>query len=298
MTTSTATLSKARKGFLASLDDTQLSTELLLDVLTQAQAQTPELVVSYEAGEAKSPIDNDPVSWTSSYYSRHKILAEHNFSRERLEHLIRVRDHFRKQSIKGFVPSSERTSATVENSRTASMHYTPSANLKKFVDEGDLLTIRTALRMELNDNRLSSEELRAALSWVKTKVPGLCESYSEKAFARAMDPDRNHWTSEYYDGQVVYLKANFAEERYLHQIDVRSLLRERGVEGFVAIAPKPKTASSQASPATLQQQHQSSQSQRSPLSSSSSELNPVFKTALMIGGTIAALVVFLIALVK
>ncbi|WP_426779059.1 hypothetical protein [Pseudomonas aeruginosa] len=292
MTTSTATLSKARKSFLLSLDDAQLSTELLLGVLAQA-LQTPELVVSYEANDPKSAIDNDPVSWNGAYYSRHKILAEHNFSRERLEHLIQVRDHFRKQGIKGFVPSSEQP--RTEKPGTASMQYTPSANLKKFVDEGDLLTIRTALRMELNDNRLPSEELRAALAWAKTKVPGLCESYSEKAFARATNPNRNDWTSEYYDGQVVYLKSNFSEERYLHLIEVRGLLRERGAEGFAA---KPKATSGQAESSTPSTQRQSSQSQRPNSTAFSPERNPVLKTALMIGGAIAAVVVFLVALVK
>ena len=179
-------------------------------------------------------------------------------------------------------------------------NYTPSPNLQKFVSDGDLNTIRTALRMELNDNRLSSADLRASLAWVKAKVPSLFEDYQEKDFARGQESDQQLWTSQYYDSQVVYLKTNFSEERLLHLIEVRDRLRQQGVEGFAPVAPKSTQTSTQKPAPTrsggaggTQPQGKPSQHTKAP---HNSDRNPVMVAALMIGGAIAALAVLLISL--
>lgn len=290
----TTMLAKTRKSYLSSLKDPQATSALLLDLLAQAEKQTPELLSSFQPDTDKNALDPDPVSWSADYFSRHILLAEDNFARERIEHLIRVREHLSKQGVKGFVPSDSPSSTQAKSARTVTSNYIPSPNLQKFVAEGDLLTIRTALRMELNDNSLTSADLRAALAWSKTNVPGLFEAYSEKAFARGMESDHKLWTSQYYDSQVVFLKTNFCEERLHHLIEVRDLLRQQGMEGFVALSAKPRASANLSHAA----QRQGSQSQRTDTAHSSPELNPVFKAALMVGGALAVLVVFLVALVK
>lgn len=299
MTTTTDLLTKTRKSYLSSLKDPQASSHLLLDLLAQAEKQTPELLSELQPGTGRNALSSDPVDWSAEYFSRHLLLAEQNFARERIEHLIAVREHLRRSGVKGFVPAP----VAASNSKPAGGHratssYSPSAMLKKFVAEGDLLTIRTTLRMELNDNSLSSGDLQAALAWAKTQQAGLLEAYSEKSFARGMDADRKHWDSQYYENQVVYLKANFCEERFLHLIEVRELLRQQSAEGFASVPPKARKGAGQSAPAAAQPQRQQEQSQRSGSTQSAPELNPIFKTALMVGGAIAALVVFLVALVK
>lgn len=289
----TAMLVKTRESYLSSLKDPQATSALLLDLLAQAEKQTPELLSGFQPGTGKNALDPDPISWSAEYFSRHILLAEHNFARERIEHLIKVREHLRKQGVKGFVPS-DMLPPQPQNTRTVTPNYAPSPHLQKFVDEGDLLTIRTALRMELNDNSLTSADLHAALGWSKANVSGLFESYSEKAFARGMESDQSLWTSKYYDGQVVYLKTNFCEERLLHLIEVREHLRQQGMEGFVALPPKPRTSTTPSHAI----QRQGNPSQHTDTSHSNPELNPVFKAALMVGGALAVLVVFLVALVK
>lgn len=286
---------KARKTYLSSLKDPQVSSELLFDLLAQAEMQTSELLVEFQPATDKHSLDPDPISWSAEYLSCHLLLTEHNFSRKRIEHLIQVRDHLRKQGVKGFVPVKNLTASTQKKEATrVTPSYMPSSNLHKFVKEGDLLTIRTALRIELNNNSLTSDNLRAALAWTKAKVPGLFETYQEKAFARGMESSQKSWTSKYYDNQVVFLKTNFCEERLLHLIEVRDWLRRQGVEGFTALPPKPGSNANSGNAA----RQQSSQSQRTGTSQSSPELNPVFKAALLIGGAVAALVVLLAALVK
>lgn len=97
---------------------------------------------------------------------------------------------------------------------------------------GDTSFIRTALRLELNDNSLTSADLHATLNWAKGKVPKLFDPYKEGAFSRETDSNRQHWDLEYYDMQNVYLKHNYSEKRLLHLIEVRDTLREQKVDGF------------------------------------------------------------------
>jgi len=302
MTAPDTPTTKARREFLAALDDTRLSSTLLRGFLVQAESTTPDLMESHASNDLLEAIDTTRSNWSQKYYSRQVLCAEHNFSRERLEHLIEIREYFRQEGYKGFVPqaANHETSGMIHTSQAkreegAPSAYQPSVTLKKFVDEGDLRTIRTALRLELNDNRINRQDLRSALAWVKASVPELCVPYEEKAFAREMDLDRSHWVMDYYDNQTVYLKTNFSEERFLHLVEVREHLRQLGVDGFAPIAtpgtPDRQPAShARAAVAAVEptpfEPNPESRPQRP-------ELNPVFKIALLFGGALAAVVIYL-----
>ncbi|WP_294739093.1 hypothetical protein [uncultured Pseudomonas sp.] len=290
MTATTNNVLKAQKTFLDSLAQAQTDTSLLLGVLKQMREDSPGLFVGYVAADDSDAIKSNSLDWSEEYFTRQKKYAEFNFSIERLEHLIAVRDYFRKHQRKGFAP----VKAVASQPSSAGL-YTPSNNLKVFVEEGDLLTIRTALHMELNDNRHESSTLRAALEWVKARQPDLCETYGEKAFARATDSDQSKWTSDYYSEQEVYLDSNFCEERFLHLIEVRERLRQQGVKGFVA--QKPTAAANPSSQlSTRAPDHQ--QQRSSSVEGRAGGLNPVLKMALMVGGALAALVVLIVSLAK
>ncbi|MFM0362169.1 hypothetical protein [Paraburkholderia sediminicola] len=306
MNTSDTTITKARREFLAALDETQFSGEFLRQFLAQVESATPDLLNSYAADEMLAPIDAAQSSWNVDYYRRQKHCAGHNFSKERLEHLIAVREYFRQEGYKGFVPQAvgggssgvDKVSQVKRFDGTPSS-YQPSSNLKKFVDEGDLLTIRTALRLELNNNRLGGQDLRNASAWTRGQVSALFEPNTEKNFARAIDPDQSHWLPEYYNNQTVYLKTNFSEERFLHLVEVREHLRQRGLEGFAPIAtpiaPSPQLAPRSRSASSTADQAPSTPNQES--RTARPELNPIFKIALVFGGALAAVVIYL-SLVK
>lgn len=296
MTTNATMIGKAREQFLSALDDTQVSTELLKQLLDAAQ-QSPGVMDTHEVDGVTRATDVDPVSWTPDYFSRQKFFATRNFSKERLEHLIQVRDVFRQRNEKGFTPTVAASHARKAPMDNVASDYQPSSNLKKFVDEGDLLTIRTALRLELNDRRLDGAELRGALVWTKGNVPGIFEAVAEGAFARELVSDQNQWTEDYYDLQVTYLKTNFSEKRFLHLIQVRELLCNNAVEGFASTKttePK-KAAGTHSAPSAAQAPRANS---RQAIPENAPERNPAFKAALLIGGAIAAVVVFLVALVR
>lgn len=300
MTSTTERLSKARKEFLSSLKNPDESVEQLNGLLDQARQHIPELLSDFQPGTGKDIPNSNSLDWNTAYFSRHVLLTERNFACERIEHLIEVREYLRKQGVKGFIPSPRFPPDTQKGSpHHMTSNYIPSDNLQKFVESGDLPTIRTALRLELNRNSLTSDDLRATLAWTKTKVPDLFEIYSEKAFARSMETDRQLWDSQYYANQVVYLKTNFSEERFLHLIEVRGLLRQQGVEGFAARPTQPNDSSTYRTPPHVASaQPRSGQSHPGGNSPSQPEHNPVFKTALMVGGAVAALAVLLIALMK
>lgn len=98
----------------------------------------------------------------------------------------------------------------------------------KFIGEGDVLTIRTALRLELNDKRITSADLHKYERAVLKHVKDLFEPYEEKSFAREMEGDTSKWTDSYFDNQVVYFKTNYSKKRWDHLVKVRDHLIKEG----------------------------------------------------------------------
>jgi hypothetical protein len=305
MTTDTNNLLKMRKSFLDALNDPQGDTGLLKDMLKELKAAYPGIMVAYAAEDDSDAINTTPSNWNEQYFSRQKKLAERNFSQERLDHLMQVRDLFRQQGRKGFVPDARKAAADPAPARDNG--FTPSTNLKKFVSEGDVAAIRMALTVEMEDCRRDVRSMRAALAWAKSRVPGLCEPYAEKAFARAIERDRQQWTEDYYGTQAVFLDTNFSEERYLHLVDVREHLRQQAGARPAAPAASARPAAPVRAPASrsrpaeqpaaaparpAQTPHRSAPAPARPGMSS------VMLAALVIGGALAAVVILMLAFRK
>lgn len=157
-------------------------------------------------------------------------------------------------------------------------NFIPSDNLKHYVEAGDLNSARSALVMELDDAELEAADLRAAQAWAASRVVGLYEAYAESAFARAIDHEEDHWKVEYFDTQMVYLKMNFCEARFLHLIAVRQKLRDASVGRFQAKAAPEDVSRGNHRPAA---------------SPSKSALPPAVRALLIVGGAAAALALFL-----
>jgi len=104
--------------------------------------------------------------------------------------------------------------------------------LKKFIAEGKLSTIRTALWNEFHDRRKTSAQIMNFAKVTAKQVPGLWEPYEEKAFAREMIMDKSKWTPDYFDSQTTYLRTNFSKKRFSHLARVRQYLRDAKEDGF------------------------------------------------------------------
>ncbi|MFB9868776.1 hypothetical protein [Vreelandella sulfidaeris] len=290
-------LKRARTNYLNSLQDPQATNVLLQEMLVELEKKVPALLVEYQPESGQNDLDPDDLKWSADYFSRQRFLARQNFSRRRIEHLLEVRAYLRTQGVKGFVPRNDASTSRTARTDSITAHYSPSDNLKKFVNEGELHTIRAALVMELHDNNQTSDDLRAAIDWTKSQAPELFKAYTLKAFARETDVDQTQWSSEYYKKQVVYLEHNFSERRFLHIIDVRERLRQQGVEGFTPLPLKPRTSTCQTSPPSSSafrsfQPHPDRAPPHQP------EHNPILKKALIVGGAIAALAILLITLIN
>lgn len=294
---------KARQEILAAFEERQLDGGVLRQFIAHAQNETPVMIESHRADASCPEIDLDSRHWTTDYYSRQLLCASFNFSRTRLDHLIDVREYFRQQCYRGFTPqplispmADMSTTSQAQQSGNTAASYQPSANLRKFVERGEMDTIRSALRFELNDNRLSREHMVEALNWTKAHAAGVCEPYAERDFAGPLDPNRDNWTVAYYDRQTVYLKTNFAAERFRHLVDVRMHLRERGAEGFVptdkAIGDTARTAARKAAANAAESAQPSRGAQATPTPRSDNS-SPLIRIALLVGGALAAAVILL-----
>lgn len=282
-------------AYLEAVKDPQAPTEQLRNMLNEIERTKPEIMQVFST-QPGFDLALDELDWTAEYFDRQILAVERNFSRKRIEHQLVLREYLRSQGVKGFVPESKLTVIQAKSEPRITMNYTPSTHIQKFITEGDLHTIRTALRMELNDNRLSQSDLYATTNWIESKVPNLFDEHQEKSFAHGQESDQQFWTSQYYDGQTVYLNTNYSKKRFLHLIEVREYLRQQGVEGFEPIEPRRESKQEEVLGGTAQPRNGHSQ----PTSSSHENLgrNPIFTAAIMVGGALAALAVLLIALVK
>jgi hypothetical protein len=281
-------------AFFESLNQSKCDTKTLGVLLNKMLNDHPHLFTFYVVDDILKAINKAEPNWNDRYFSEQKIYAKSNFSIERLEHLLKVREKFRRQGHKGYAPNPHAENSQYKPESFA--YYTPSNNLRMFVEEGNLLTVRTALSLELKNSKLNSQALRAALAWTKNSIQNLCEVYSEKAFARGFDINRNNWTETYYYTQEVYLETSFTEERFLHMIEVREHLMLRDetslaptISNQLAQAPNGAPSSSQTT---------DNQSTNRPSPPSQGEIDSVLKTVWLIGGAIASLVILLFFTLK
>jgi hypothetical protein len=301
MSTDTRLL-EIRSAFLQAIKETDTDTAVLHAMLQDLRSSTPVLLEPHVDEDEKLAIDEEPLHWNESYFSRRLWSATKNFSHERLAHLIQVRELFRQEGRKGFMPTPQDTNQDMPAETDTT--YTPSTNLRKFVEEGDVATVQMALIVELENSRLDARALRSAMAWAKARVPGLFEPYTEKAFARGLDLDRAQWTQEYYGTQVVFLDTNFSEERFQHVIEVREYMRQRARHSAPpakpAMAPAPSAAASprQSAKSAGAQARAPQTSQRVATPTGQAGLSPAMRAALLVGGAVAVVVIVLLVMRK
>lgn len=289
MTNTTDKLHQLRKNYLHALT-TQSDTTLLREQLSDLAAAYPDLFASYENNAVLEPIDSNKGNWSKEYFSRQKVYAGSNFSRLRIEHLIDLRSYLStaRQHHAPQKPAPSRPVAPTDGNAG----FTPSHNLGKFVERGDLPTVRTALRMELDNNSLDAVALKASVQWTKERIPGLFEPFQEKAFARGINTDSAQWEGDYFGTQVVYLTTNFAEERFQHLIEVREHNRRKQAPAATPNAARPARPAPQPSPATAASKDAPSSQPHATRPApphakrSTSSRHPV---ALLVGGAIAGI---------
>lgn len=88
-------------------------------------------------------------------------------------------------------------------------------NVIKFIREGELPYIRTAMLHTLNTTPdYTYEGIMDMVRKVKAEVPNLFVDTVYNGQVRKMDKDESEWDEDYFYDQYMYLKYNFSEERF------------------------------------------------------------------------------------
>lgn len=173
--------------------------------------------------------------------------------------------------------------------------FFPKENLREnFQTENfDLLRAQIALRLEIYDMSNESSYLNQAIQWAGQKANNIFSPYEVDMFKKPISENKSDWKPDYFDIQTEYLSKNFSKERYLHLIEVRQYLRDHRVEGF---APPPKRA--YAARDTDQADTNTTSAHPHSESPSPDSMPRALRTALMVGGAIAALLVLVLSITR
>lgn len=112
--------------------------------------------------------------------------------------------------------------------------FKPSQNLKDVFDDekSNQLRKQIALRLEIYSGGLGTAYLKNAVKWAESKDPDIFEPYDVSQLKKAITENKEEWNKDYFDIQTEYLSRNFSKKRYLHLIEVRKYLADKGEEGF------------------------------------------------------------------
>lgn len=234
-------LESARKKIIDSFTGRELVND---EVIKEAEKKHNNLWEKHI--DDKNKLEEDFLDWNEEYLNKTISSFQSNFSKERFGNLQKVLDHLLENNQLGRSEIESKKSndeinelSPVQSKKSViDPKFHPSAHLKNASEKNDLILFRVTLRLELNNNRLNADDLRSVLAWAKREAPGLFLPYEENAFAREMnEAEPEAWTIEYYEAQTVFLETNYAEERFLHLIEVREKLRKERAEGFVPLEP-------------------------------------------------------------
>lgn len=286
-----------RQDFLTECRKTDITTEDLRTAINFANEHQPIIFSDHSEDNYLQIPQNQ---WRPGYFEECAKGVEDVFSVLRIEHLLKVRDFLRQRGDAGFKPSTHR-----EPGLPPAMHaeFHPKKNLgEKFQTENfDLFSAQIALRLEIYDISNDAVYLTQAIQWAEQKVNNIFLPYEVNIFKKPISEILSNWNPDYFHIQTEYLRKNFSKERYLHLIEVRQYLRDHRVEGFVpprqqAHAAHADNAKQAASDTHAENSSASSRPHGEPPSPDS--MPHALRTALMIGGAIAALLVLVLSMTR
>lgn len=285
-----------RTAFLAALNSPKRDFALLNAMLDEANTTRQGMFEPHKEDSVCEPINTDTIDWDSHYFALQSMSLQHNFSLERATHLIALCQWLTEHKHAGFALAENRhnDNGNISMYNEESTHFTPHQNLIAALESGSINRIRSALVVELENNRLDAQAVRQAVKWVDARTSGLFEPYEENSLALGFEQDKNKWDTDYYFLQSAYLNMNFSRERFEHLMAIYQVLRDRAVAGFT-YQPKMSQPQSQprpdARPTTEPRPYRPAPAAPE-RRSGSSPLN----VAMLAGGAVAALALLILAL--
>lgn len=94
--------SLVRSALINELENNRLEETEISRALEWAAAKIADVFVPYEEHSLAGKMNQVPASWDADYYDLQTSYINSNFSRQRFEHLITVRNTLRQRGVKGF----------------------------------------------------------------------------------------------------------------------------------------------------------------------------------------------------
>lgn len=276
-----------REKFFIACRDTSIETEEITAALQIAAEANPGI---FDENKYSSHLEKQEYEWSEGFFQQCLHESSEVFSLTRLHHLLKVRKKLRDMGVISLKPTKKIIEA---NYKEMSSIFIPTENLESSFEtiESNLLKAQIALRFGLYDISRDTKYLKDAVKWAESKSNKIFTNYQVGTFHKAISNNPQEWNSDYFDIQTEYLSTNFSKERYLHLIEVRQYLRDKGVEGFVPMPQKnPHTTNTPQK--NKQVESKTSKPESPPQSTYDSRSGPMsgaLRAALMVGGAIAAL---------
>lgn len=286
-----------RQDFLKQCRNTGITTEALKSTIDFAESQS-----TIFSDHSDAPyLHTLQIKWTPGYFEECMKGVEDVFSIHRITHLLKVRDYLRNRGDAGFKPSPPEKPEVFTAMQT--VFHPKKMLIDNFQTENfDLLRAQTALQVEIYDISNDAAYLTQAIQWAEKKVNNIFLPYEVDMFKNSISENKSDWGADYFDIQTVYLGKNFSKKRYLHLIEVRQYLRDHRVEGFV---PPPQQAHVARADSAKQAAHDTHQADTNTTSARPHSESPspdamprALRTALMVGGAIAALLVLVLSITR
>lgn len=284
--------SELKKNVIATIKSDDDAPELSMNIIQEMFKKTPGIFECHKVNDSVEDIINIQEEWVlPGYFDKHCRFLTQNFSKERVEHLIKVKSHLIEFGVLGFSRSSvqhdkdchqEEMNMNNPFSQVNVSEFKPTPSFQKSLSSGDVTQIRMALFMEMNDHRLSTQNIRQMIAYTIKSKPNLFVSYENNGYAKEMSSNKASWDAKYYALQEVYASSNFSHERIKHMLDVRESVFSISKVDVNRVKPQPV------------QQHRKTTSR----SNNTKHIgNDNLKALATLGGAIAAIAIIILALV-
>ncbi|PMH44656.1 hypothetical protein BCU68_12475 [Vibrio sp. 10N.286.49.B3] len=284
--------SELKKNVIATIKSNEYAPELIMNTIQEVFKKTPDIFECYKVNDSVEEIINIQEEWVlPGYFDKHCRFLEQNFSQERVEHLIKVKSHLIEFGVLGFSSSSvqydndcQQEEMNMNNpfSQVNISGFKPTPSFQKSLSSGDVTQIRMALFMEMNDHRLSTQNIKQTIAYTIKSKPNLFVSYEQNCYAKEMSNNKASWDAKYYAFQEVYASSNFSHERIQHMLDVRESVFSIPKVDVNRVKPQPAQQHPKAASRTKKTKHTE---------------NDNLKALAVLGGAIAAIAIIILALV-
>lgn len=92
-----------RSALIVTLDDARVSPDELTEILAIVEKAAPaDFYLEYEETTLAGKMNQTQSEWDADYFDLQSSYTNTNFSKERVHHLVKVRNYLMEKGVKGF----------------------------------------------------------------------------------------------------------------------------------------------------------------------------------------------------